>query len=185
MALFARVAFAIALTLLGAVAPVVAGDVASVSQVKAAFLLNFPRFVEWPASAFAAPDEPLVVGLFGRDPFGGALDQLASGKTINGRPIRIRKISERQDLRSCHLIFVPASEMAAYADAARALGGLSVLTVGESSGFAEQAGMINFVIKDGHVHFEVNPSAAERSHLRVSSKLLQLAIIVGPVPHAK
>jgi YfiR/HmsC-like len=173
-------AVAISLLAMGA-STASAEDMTSEYQVKGAFLLNFTSFVEWPATAFSAPKEPLVLGIFSKNPFGVALDQMAKTKTIDGRPILIRVVSDPSALRSCHVVFFPASQMRGADQVMAALADLSILTVGEVSGFTERGGMINFVIEDHHVRFEVNPSSAERGHLRMSSKLLQLAIIVGRV----
>ena len=159
--------------------PAHAADAASPYRIKAAFLLNFTHFVEWPANAFGAANDPLVIGIFGKDPFDGALEQMADGKTVDGRQIRVRIVSDADALRLCHLVFVPAAETRVYRRLADGLAGLSILTVGEVDGFAKRDGMINFVIDDGHVRFEVNPSAAAQVHLQVSSKLLQLAVVVG------
>jgi len=175
---------AVSLLLAGTI-PVSAADATPEYQVKAAFLLNFSRFVEWPPTAFASANDPFVIGIFGKDPFGAALDQIAAGKTINGRTLLIRRVSNLNELRSCNLVFFPASDERGSTERVRVLAGLSILTIGEMSEFAERGGMINFVVKDGHVRFEVNPSAAERGHLKVSSKLLQLAIIVGTTAHAE
>ncbi len=146
-------------------------------EVKAAFLLNFVRFVEWPP-ANNGTNEPLALGIFGKNPFGGALDQVVNGKTINGRSLVIRRVSDETGIQSCNLIFFPVSEARRFSEAAATLASLSVLTVGESEGFAARGGMINFVVKDGRILFEVNPAAAVRARLKISSKLLQLAIIV-------
>jgi uncharacterized protein DUF4154 len=181
-----RISLPVALRLLMAgVVPGVAGDTASEYRIKAAFLINFAHFVEWPATAFASGDAPLVFGLFGRDPFDGELDRIANGKTINGRPLLVRRVSSPSELRSCHVVFFPAAEVSGYPEAAAGLAGLPVLTVGEMSGFMKRGGMIGFVIVDGYVRFEINPSAATTGPLKVSSKLLQLAIIAGRAPRGK
>ena len=171
--------------LMAGAVPCVAGDAAPEYRIKAAFLINFASFVEWPATAFASADAHLVFCILGRDPFDGALDQIANGKTINGRPLLIQRTSLPGELRSCHVVFFPTTQTRGYSEIADGLAGLSILMVGEMSGFAERGGMINFVIEDGHVRFEVNPSAVLRGHLKVSSKLLQLAIIAGGGPHRK
>ena len=147
--------------------------------MKAAFLLNFARFVEWPAAAFAVAADPLVLCIFGKDPFGDTLDQIVSRKTINARRLAIRRISDPGAVRSCHVLFIAASQARRFGEIADTVAGSSVLAVGESEGFAERGGMINFVVEDNRVRFEINPSTAARSRLRISSKLLQLATIVG------
>ena len=153
-------------------------------QVKAAFLLNFARFVEWPPSRNGT-NQPLAIGIFGRNPFGDALDQVVNGKTINGRSLVIRRVSDPAGLQSCNLVFFPASETCRFREAAATLANVSVLTVGESDDFAALGGMINFLVKDGRVLFEVNPAAVSRARLKISSKVLQLAIIVKEVQVSK
>ena len=152
---------------------------ASEYELKAVFLLNFASFVDWPAAAFVTAEEPMVFCVFAGDPFGGALDQASKGKTINGRRVLTRITSDAILIRSCHVIFFPRSQMRGYAEIAGVLTKLDILTVGEVSGFSERGGIINFVVHEGRVRFEVNPTAAERHHLKVSSKLLQLAVITG------
>jgi hypothetical protein len=159
--------------------PVSGGEEPSEYQIKAAFLLNFIRFVEWPAEAFKTANDPLVVGIFGKDPFGGTLDQTISNKTVNGRLVVIRHVSDAVAARSCHVVFLAASETRRMSDVAGSTLGRGLLIIGESEGFAERGGMINFVVLDNHVRFQINPSAATRAGLTISSKLLQLAIVVG------
>jgi hypothetical protein len=147
-------------------------------QLKAAFLLNFASFVEWPAASFSSPTDPLVFSVFRKDPFDGALQSAAKEKWINGRPVLIHVTSDPAVLRSSHVVFFPASEARDYSRAARAMSGLNILTVGEDSDFIDRGGIINFVIRNTRVSFEINSFAAERSHLKISSKLLQLARVV-------
>ena len=162
----------------------VSADPAPEYQVKAAFLLNFPSFVDWPPNTFSNSTEPLVLGIFGKDPFQGSLTRMAAAKTVNGRSLVIRVLTEPSQLRACHVVFFPAAK--GYdPQIAAALEDLGILTVGELDGFADHGGIINFVIEDRHVRFEVNQAAAERAHLKMSSKLLQLAIIVGKTPAGK
>jgi hypothetical protein len=148
-------------------------------QLKAIFLLNFIRFVEWPSDAFQSAGDPLVVGILGKDPFGSVLDQTVASKTINGRAVIVRRISGAAAIRSCQVIFLAGSDARRANDMASTVVSRGILIVGESEGFAERGGMINFVVEDKHVRFEINPSAATRAGLKISSKLLQLAIVVG------
>ena len=152
------------------------GEEPSEYQVKAAFLLNFARFVEWPSTG--AAQDPLVIGIVGKNPFGDSLDRAVNGKSANGRSLIIRHLSDLSGLQSCNLVFFPAAENRRFPQAAAALANSSILTVGESDGFAARGGMINFVVRDGRVLFEVNPAAASRARLKISSKVLQLAIVV-------
>lgn len=147
-------------------------------EVKAAFLYNFGKFVEWPAEAFASPSTPLTLCVVGTDPFGEILDRTVSGKTINGRAIAARRLGKGDELRTCHILFISPSERQAIAEILAHVRGHAVLVVGETEGLAARGGMFNFVVESNRVRFEANPAAAERCGLRISSKLLALARVV-------
>jgi hypothetical protein len=157
-----------------------AGSVASPEYVvKAAFLYRFAQFVEWPSSAFDGPEAPLRFCVFGRDPFGEALDRTTSGESISGRGIDIRRTMSIAGLEDCHLVFVGHSERAHVAAVIERVQHRPVLTVGETQGFAERGGVINFVLEQNRVRFEVNPESARREGLTIASGLLRLARLVG------
>jgi hypothetical protein len=139
-------------------------------RVKAAYLYNFAKYVEWPADAGAGP---LTICVAGRNPFGTVLEDLVRDETIEGRRIQTRVILEPES--GCHLLFVP--EGAATRVYLRGDSGMGTLTVGESNTFIEQGGIANFYIERGNVRFEINPMAADRSGVRISARLLQLARI--------
>jgi hypothetical protein len=168
----------------GIAMPAAGGGESSEYQVKAAFLLAFVRFVEWPPEAFKTATEPLVVGILGKDPFDGALEEAVSNKNVNGRAVVIRRISDASSAHSCHMIFLTAAESRRMSEVTSIVTP-GLLIVGESEGFAERGGMINFIVQDNHVHFQINPSAATRAGLKISSKLLQLADVVSDKPKAK
>lgn len=147
-------------------------------QVKAAFLFNFAKFVEWPSSSFSDASAPLQICVFGQDPFGEALRNITNEKTVNGRKFEIRQVSDLRDARSCHILFVASSGKIPAKQIVEALRGASVLTVGDTKGFAEQGGMINFVLENDRVQFEVSRKAAEEAGLKISSKLLSVAKLV-------
>jgi hypothetical protein len=137
-------------------------------RVKAVYLFNFVKFVEWPPRA--APG-PLTICVVGHNPFGAALDDALRGELVNDRPLVTRVI--RGPEPGCHVTFVPHGAAAsAYLGSAR---GSPILTVGETPGFLEQGGIINFVVEAGKVRFEIDPKAAERADLRISSHLLRVA----------
>jgi len=162
----------IALSLLLAV-PLNGQDVSVEYQVKAAFLYNFIRFVEWPASAQSGP---VIVCVAGRNPLGSFLDETVKGETTDGRPIVPRVILEPD--AACRVVFVPkGATTSAYLREAR---GVPVLTIGEADDFLEAGGIVNFYVDNGKVRFEISPQAAERAQLRISSRLLQLARIRNP-----
>jgi len=144
-------------------------------QVKAAFLFNFVKFVEWPADAFAYDGAPLVIGVVGSDPFGGALDQTVSGKSVNGHQLAVRRLKLGEDLRGCHILFISSSERKNLAQIFGSLKGAAVLTVGDIGPFNQQGGIINFIMEASKVRFEINVSTADQARLKISSKLLSLA----------
>ena len=155
------------------------GDPAPEYAVKAAFLYNFAKFVEWPADAFAGPASPIVFFVFGEDPFDDAIKSL-KGKTANGRPIVVRYAANLGELERCHLLFISAPSVALLPKILQATKGWNVLTVGDVDGFARDGGTINLVNEEQRVGIEVNMEAAQRSRLQISSKLLGLAKIVKP-----
>lgn len=146
-------------------------------QVKAAFLYNFGQFVEWPASAFPAKDAPLVIAVLDPDPFDGALDRAVAGKSIAGHPIVVKHVATEADLPPCHVLFVPSDLAGRLKDALARVARDPVLTVGESDAFLRGGGVIRFYLEDGRVRFEIDPDAADRAGLKISSKLLSLARI--------
>ncbi|MCX6362013.1 MAG: YfiR family protein [Armatimonadetes bacterium] len=160
-----------------ATTPVVAQAprVASEYDVKAAFLYNFAGFVSWPASAFPTAGSPFVVGVLGEDPFAGRLESTIRGETINGHPMVYRRVTGLDQMRACHILFVGTSELARHADVLSDLRGSPVLTVGESEQFLGSGGMIRLVVVERRVGFEVNLSAASKSGIRPSGRLLKVA----------
>lgn len=154
-------------------------------QVKAAFLLNFARFVEWPPQAFPGGNSPLTLCVFNHDPFGTALDQVFRGKAVNAHDLVILRISDLQGLRSCQLVFVSSREDKRLPEVLNTLRGTSALVVGEAEGFAERGGGIEFFLDGTKLRFAVNVDALEESRLTVSSKLLALAKIVHGQPKRK
>jgi hypothetical protein len=147
-------------------------------QVKAAFLFNFAKFVEWPPSSFSAASAPLRICVFGRDPFGRELRDITNEKTVNGRKLEVNQVVDLQLARTCHILFIASSEKAQLKRILESLRGTDVLTVGDTKGFAELGGMINFVLENDQVQFEVNHKAAEQAGLKISSKLLSVAKLV-------
>jgi hypothetical protein len=147
-------------------------------DIKAAFLYNFAKFVDWPDKAFANSGSPVVIGVLGDDPFGDALDQITRGKTANGRRVEIKHFDKARDCVNCHILFVSSSEKRRLAKIFDAIGDASVLTVGDVPRFAEDGGVVNLTMDKNRVNIEVNVQAARRAHLKISSKLLNLAKII-------
>lgn len=147
-------------------------------HVKAVFLYNFAKFIEWPPHLSGDGNDPIALCVVGEDPFGEVLEQTIQGKTVNGHELVIERFKRGQDARGCQIAFISSSERARLRPLLESLKGTSVLTVGETQGFAQLGGVINFTVEDNNVRFEVNVEAAERAGLRISSKLLSLAKIV-------
>ena len=152
---------------------------ATEDQIKAAYLFNFAKFVEWPAEAFATSDSSMNFCVLGQSQTGDEMETLVHGKTINSRAIKVRRLGKAEEIKDCHLIFVAAGNGKQLQQLLQAAKGKPVLLVGEAPGFARSGGMIDFVTESGRVLFEVNPSTAEEAHLKISSKLLALARIVS------
>ena len=153
-------------------------SVSSEYLIKAGFIYNFANLVQWPSNAFAQPDSPIVIGILGEDPFGIVLDRVLAGKRVNGRVFLVKRLKSVVDLKECHILFVSSSELAHLAEAIHLVKGMPILTIGEIPGFAKRGGIINLVLEDNKVHFEVNVEAAKEADLTISSRLLALARIV-------
>ena len=147
-------------------------------QVKAAYLYNFAKFVDWPAPAFASASSPISLCILGEDPFGGALQEVVRGKTAGGRTLVVRTLSDLAGARGCHVVFVSAVEWKTNRPALGRLTGSGVLTVGEVAGFTSAGGIVSFKLEGRRVRFEINVDAARQAQLQISSKLLSLAEIV-------
>ncbi len=171
---------ALALALLCA-APVLAiGQDSLEYPVKAAFLVKFGAFVDWPAAAFASPASPLQLCLIGDDPVGPALERAASGQQIGGRAIEVRRLKAVRPDSGCHIVYLASSEAPRLPQLVEPLRGSSVLTVSDVKPPAPAVGIINFVIKDERVRFDIDDEAAMQNQLVISSKLLSVALSVKP-----
>jgi hypothetical protein len=142
------------------------------AEVKAAFLVKFAMFVEWPTNA--PRSEPFVIGVLGADPFGARFDAAVRKERIQGRPIVIRRATTAQELDGCQMVFLATNEESRAAEWLGEFRGTPVLTVADQPGFAAAGGMIGFYKESGKVRFEINPAAIERAGLKVSSKLIQV-----------
>ena len=145
-------------------------------QIKAAFLYNFGRFIDWPPEAFADGSSPFIFGILGENPFGKTLDQAFNGKTLNGHPVVVQVIHSLTEASHCHILFISSSEKSHLEKIIQSLHAASILTVSETSHFIDAGGMINFVTVDNKVRFQINNGAAKTARLKISSKLLGLAV---------
>jgi len=142
-------------------------------DVKAVYLYNFVRLVDWPV---AAANAPIRICVAGSHPIADKLAEIVRGETVEGQPLVVRTISQPD--AGCEVLFVP--RRTGENEYLRTVEGKPVLTVGESPDFIQQGGMVNFFLEGKRVRFEINPAAATRANLRISSRLLQLARLVSP-----
>lgn len=150
-------------------------------EVKAAFLFHFVQFVQWPPSS----SDTICVGIVGDDPFGPILDQMVKGEAVQGRSLVVRRATQVEGLGTCEVIFIGRSQKARIGDILSVLKDAPTLTVGEVDGFARQGGIINFFLEGKKIRFEINPVAARRRGLKVSSQLLTLGKIVDIDPQSE
>ena len=147
-------------------------------QVKALFLFNFAKYVDWPTNAFGDDSTPIVIGLVGESGLGDDILQQVGAKTINNRPVVFKHVANEQEYRSCHILFVCASEKDHLSAILGAVKDTAVLTVGETDGFLSLNGMINLAKKDNKIRLEINLIPAQQANLKLSSKLLSVADVV-------
>ncbi len=161
-------------------------------QVKAAFLYNFIKFVDWPKEKMGDSNEPIILGIIGKDPFSNAFEPIKD-KPVKGKKVVISRFKELEELkksgekdksflnreieslRKCHLLFICSSEEKNLREIINLVKDHSVLTVGDTNGFLEAGGIINFIMEEKKVHFEINATAAERAKLKIRSQLLRLS----------
>jgi hypothetical protein len=147
-------------------------------QLEAVFLFNFAKYVDWPATAFPNATAPITIGVMGADPFGENLQHMVEGKLINGRPFVIKHLASDSELSGCQILFISHSEAASTGGTLSKTSGLPILTVGEDPVFAQNGGIINFVLKNGNVRLQIDLSAARKAGLIISSRLLAVADVV-------
>jgi hypothetical protein len=148
-------------------------------EVKAAFLYNFARYVEWPAEGFPAEGDPFVVTVLGEDPFGETLDAILKDRTIQKRRLHVRRVARVEDVGKSQIVFIGRAAAEDLPRILLRLDAAPMLTVGETAQFAERGGMISFRRERDRIGFEINVASTERARLKVSSQLLKLARIVG------
>ena len=155
-------------------------------QVKALFLFNFAKYVDWPAGAFSNSSAPIVIGVVGEDGFSDEFRRITGDRTVNDRKVVIKQIDGTADLKDCQILFVGSSENGRLTEILEAVKNSAVLTVGETDRFLMQEGMINFTKKENKIHLEINLVPAQRVNLKLSSKLLTVAdVVLGKTEGAK
>jgi hypothetical protein len=144
-------------------------------HVKGAYLLNFAKFVEWPADAYKGPADPIAICVLGANPFGPELAEAAQAAVVQNRGVTVRQIQDPQQARQCQIVFVSVSERKRFRAVLEATKGTSVLTVGESEGFVAGGGVIEFRVEESKVKMEISADAARLAGLHISAKLLSLS----------
>ncbi|MGA8540390.1 MAG: YfiR family protein [Terriglobales bacterium] len=153
--------------------------------MKAAYLYNFAKFVEWPAGVFRNPDDPAVICVIGDEHTSDVLELAVSGKKINGRPVEARRPHASTEFRSCHVLFIGFPDRERIAQTLNELRGSSVLTVGQSGQFIALGGMINLALNNTTIELEIAPEASNAAGLKISSRLLVVARTVKPAHSAR
>ena len=170
----AGVAIAGIVLALGAVPAVARAQTASAREVKAAFLFNFAKFTEWPALPSGVPIAACVVG---DDGVASALESMVAGQRIGGHEMSVRRAPDAAAWPTCHLLFIAETEIRRASNPLERIRTMPVLTISDGRGFAQTAGIIELFLEEGRMRFAINVNAAERSGLRLSSRLLGLAKI--------
>jgi hypothetical protein len=147
-------------------------------QVKATYLYNFGRFVQWPPNATAAKGDSFSICVLGQDPFGPTLDSTLAGETLDGKPLAVKRISTPRDAGECRILFISSTEENHLKEILAALDESAILTVSDMPAFSRRGGMIQFVLERDKVRFEVNLTTTEIAKLTLSSELLKVATTI-------
>jgi hypothetical protein len=147
-------------------------------EVKAAFLFHFAQFIDWPSGTLDVGNNSLNLCILDDEPRRQELQHTIEGKVVGGRVLHVRPINQPQEFQDCNIIFLSRDASRRQAAIVRNLHGIPVLTVGETTNFLSDGGMIRFHLEDGKVRFDINLGAADSAHLKISSRLLLLATSV-------
>ncbi len=158
----------------------IANDEPEESDVKVAFIYNFVRFTLWPTTAFEGPVSPYTLCLVGRDTLGTSIRSIEIKKARN-RSFSVQYKSSVKGIRSCHIVYVGDWHEKTAEDVINSTRGLPILTIGDPDGFAERGGVIGFFKEGNRIRFKVNLQVANRNRIKISSKLLRLAVIVNEI----
>ncbi len=152
---------------------------ASEYQVKAAYLYHFLNFVEWPEAAFHGPAAPFEICVYGNDPFGSELDHAVDKKRVRGRSIHVRRSTGPAPPNGCHILFISESERPRLPWILDSVAKQPSLTVSEVPAFEQNGGMVRFVVQNESVRLRINSQSASDAGLKISSRLLSVATLVG------
>jgi hypothetical protein len=150
--------------------------------LKAVNIYKFLKFTDWPETAFASSNAPIRIGVLGDDAFGAMVEKVMANESIHDRPVVVRPAKKIEEMTDCHVIFVGKSEKPQTGHIVSVCENLPVLILGESDGFAEAGGIVNFYLQDKSVRFEVNLEAMRKHSLKIDSSLLDIGKIVKTRP---
>lgn len=153
-------------------------------RLKARYLARLAQFVEWPEERFKGESAPIEIAVLDPSPFGRALERELRGRRVGKRPIRLRRISKLATLGNAHVLFISSMAEQAHCQRNSLPAGKGLLVVGESKGFAQRGGGVEFAIVDNAIRFRINRHAAEQAELKLHSQLLKIAIEVIDIPDA-
>lgn len=162
--------------------PMLRAEVSKEYQIKAAFLYNFTKFVEWPAARFKDANTPIVIGVLGSNPFGDELENIVRDRKVNGRNITVAQLQTPADALRVHAVFIAAGQETLIDQQIDAVIRAGVLVVGESERFIALGGIMTFTTLADKVRFEINVGAAEAGGLKISAQLQKLATVVRRKP---
>lgn len=147
-------------------------------QVKAVFIYNFTRFIDWPAAAFESAGSPFTIGILGEDPFGNALEEAVGSEKVNNHSIVIKRFATVKEVTACQILFINSKDAEYIKNTISELKDKSVLTVSDASNFASSGGVIGFFLENNKVRMQINTEAAKAASLVISSKLLSLSKVL-------
>lgn len=162
--------------------PAAPDSVALEYKVKAGYLFNFAKFIEWPSTSLPAPDSPFVIGVLDGAEAVQVWQPLFAGKSVNGHPVQVRSVHLGALGPDVHILFVTRGASRTPEEIRAALGDANTLLVGESDQFAERGGMVGFVREDDVIRLTLNLERATRAGLKVSAKLSSVAKVVKTLP---
>lgn len=147
-------------------------------QLKAVFIYNFTRFVEWPPTAFDSYNDPFVIAIVGNDPFGSYLEESVMGETIGRHPIQVKRVNSVEEADKCHILFINDKDPDKMRSILQEVRNRNILTVSDASNFAQMGGVIGFYTENNKIRMQINTTAAKTAQLNISSKLLRLAKVI-------
>lgn len=147
-------------------------------QVKAAFLFNFTRFINWPPTAFNSPNAPFIIGIIGNDPFGSYIEEIVEGEKVGNHPIAVQRYHDAKDVVNCNILFININEPARVKEILSVIDQQNLLTVSDADNFTKLGGEVRFFKEDNKIRIQINLAAAKASQLEISSKLLRIAKIL-------